>query len=126
MKILKLIPSAIRRYWLTIVGSMILVLAWYREKITISQHIESITSLKEGRKEYREVMLQRLVNGIRSDVTLYMHNTSGNKFYLNALIDAYSDELRTFETLRANGQILKSDPKDIKLQDSLNNNFYAK
>lgn len=126
MKLLKLIPSAIRRYWLTIVGSMILVLAWYREKITISQHIENITYLKEGRKEYREVMLQRLVNGLLSDITLYMHNTSGNKFYLKALIDAYSAELRTFETLRANGQILRSNFKDLKLQDSLNRNFYAR
>lgn len=118
--IMNLIIKAFRRYWLTIIGSLILVVSWYFEKSLTSNHENQISDFKENRFHYMLQNQSKIFATYVSEITAFnfKHDTI---LSITDLADAYCAELRMIEHLKVAGIEMSMGEDESK--DELNNQY---
>lgn len=118
--IMNLVIKAFRRYWLTIIGSLILVVSWYFEKSLTTNHENQISDFKENRFHYILQNQSKIFATYVSEITAfnYKHDTI---LSIADLTDAYSAELRMIEHLKVAG--IEMSMRGDESKDELNNQY---
>lgn len=115
-----LLVKAIKKYWLTIIGSLILVVSWYFEKSLTSHHENEISDFKENRLHYILQNQSKIFATYVSEITAF--NYKHDKILSIAdLTDAYCAELRMIEHVKFAGKEMSMGGDESK--DELNNQY---
>jgi len=117
---MNLLLKTFKKYWLTIIGSLILVVSWYFEKSLTTQHENEISNFKENRFHYVLQNQSKIFATYVSEITAfnYKHDTI---LSIADVTDAYCAELRMIEHLKIAGKEMSMGSNEPK--DDLNNQY---
>lgn len=117
---MKLLLKTFKKYWLTIIGSLILVISWYFEKSLTTQHENEISDFKESRLHYILQNQSKIFATYVSEITTfnYKHDTI---LSMDDVTDAYCAELRMIEHIKIAGKEMSMGSNESK--DDLNNQY---